>query len=719
VLRRTALALPVTVGPAAWRRALARVRISEARRLARRVGDTRSAKRVVAPLLTEGPLAGRAWTVVAEAQWRENDVEGALDAARRSTARSPAEIESLVVHHRLAAASENHAEANEVLARLRRVRPHNGAQLKLALRVLVDGGEEILEQYRDALHGFDLARYDERVDEAISAVRLTRALGQGAGAFDHELKRVVARHARPAQIVVKTLIRRRAWPQLAAYLDAAMPATAGDEGSDGARVTRRVAKPLLTAKATSKALAAGRTAAAVSLAHRVLAARPDEPRAREVRDDGSDQLAVVADGWRPEPISPVRYEPRDAAVVSLLAQSLPVRSGGYATRSHGVLTGLASLGWDVCALTRLGFPYDTWDTAETRVVAPVDIVDGIPYRRLLDDGIRSYPQYPLRSYIDRYATRVAEHAEHHRAALIQASSFHVNGLAGATAARRLGLPFLYEMRGLEDLIKVSRDPAFAEAERHEFLTMLESQVCLLADRVLVITDALKHEMASRGVPEERLVVLPNGVHTARFAPRERDARLERELGVSGKTVVGYAGGLVDYEGLDLLLHAAAALREHRSDFHVVVVGDGHYERRMHREADRLRLGDVVTFTGRVPHDQVAGYLSVFDITPFPRLPLPVCELVSPIKPLEAMAMGKAAVVSSVAALTEIVRDRETGLVFEKGDARSLTKVLDRLIDDPLLRERLGDAARRWVTAERDWSAIVRIADDTYREVLSR
>ena len=181
-------------------------------------------------------------------------------------------------------------------------------------------------------------------------------------------------------------------------------------------------------------------------------------------------------------------------------------------------------------------------------------------------------------------------------------------------------------------------------------------------------------------------------------------------------MIGYAGGLVDYEGLDLLLESVALLR--RDDFHVVVVGDGHYESTLHALAERLGVGDVVTFTGRVPHEQVPAYLSLFDVAPFPRLPLPVCEMISPIKPFESMATGKAVVVSSVAALTEIVQDRTTGLVFEKGSATDLARALGELLDAPELRFKLGESARTWVTNERDWSSIVDIVDSTYREVLA-
>lgn len=150
---------------------------------------------------------------------------------------------------------------------------------------------------------------------------------------------------------------------------------------------------------------------------------------------------------------------------------------------------------------------------------------------------------------------------------------------------------------------------------------------------------------------------------------------------------------------------------------MIIVGDGHYEAYLHQLARDLEVLDVVTFTGRVQHDQVARYLSIFQITPFPRLPLPVCELISPIKPFESMAMGKACISSSVAALTEIIEPDVRGLVFDKGDSSDLARQIARYLDDPELRERMGRQAREWVLAERDWSDVTKIADEAYHRLL--
>jgi glycosyltransferase involved in cell wall biosynthesis len=247
---------------------------------------------------------------------------------------------------------------------------------------------------------------------------------------------------------------------------------------------------------------------------------------------------------------------------------------------------------------------------------------------------------------------------------------------------------------------------------------LEAAACRAADHVFTITEALRSEMVGRGVSGHKVSVLPNGVDTSRFLPRGRDRQLAAELGLTDSVVIGYVGSVLDYEGIDLLLEAVARLRTRRNDFHLLVVGDGAAYDECVALRNRLGLQDVTTFTGRIPHHEVERYYSLIDIAPFPRMPLPVCEAVSPLKPFEAMAMGKVPVVSSVAALTEIVQHDENGLVFTKGEVESLVEVLDNVVGDPDLRARLGVAARDWVVRERDWSVLVKYLEHVYATILA-
>ena len=679
--------------------------VDRARRALRRDRDPAAALAVLGPLLerTDAPVA--AWTTAAAARQALGDLRGAQAAAQHATAAPGAGLDAFLLRRRISEALGDDADAEEALRLLAHRAPVDAREATATLRELARSARHLAETFVDTV-GHTRPGDGTWVAQLRAEARLTHLHDTDRAQFDREADRVRTELGDGDRVVLRTLAGLDDWEAAAALAvtapDAQLPARALRESA-------------------GRALKAGYAGCAAVLARRALDVDADDA-ALAVLHDAEDQVRLAAYGLdvgAPPPRgTPPAYAPQRAHVLAVLAQSLPLRSGGYATRSHGVLTGLRDLGWQPEAVTRLGFPYDSWPAGDRRTVAAADVVDGLAYHRVLGPATeRRYPQHPLEGYVARLADAVQRHATEHRAALLHASSFHVNGLATTMAARRLGIPHLYEMRGLEDLMKVSRDPAYADTDRYRFTTRLELQNCLAADRVLVITEALRSEMAARGVPAEKMVVLPNGVHADQFQPRPRDRVLEAELGYAGRTVLGYVGSLVDYEGLELLLEAVAALAEHRDDLRLLVVGDGAHGRVLHALSARLRLDDVVTFTGRVPHEQVQRYLSLVDVTPFPRLPLPVCELISPIKPFEAMAMGKAAVVSSVAALTEIVRDGDTGLVFAKGDAADLARVLTRLLDDPGLRARLGERARTWVRAERDWSQVVKAADATYREVL--
>jgi len=735
--------LPTDRGPAPLRSLVGRARVAEARRLVRKERDFARAEEVVAPVLAS-ERSSAAWSVLAESRARQGDLAGARQAARTAVAASHVEFDARLRHHEVSRGLPEEAEA---LAALLDHRPRHRRDLEAVLVVLRTAEVADVEHFRANLERWGFHGWDERLAEVSSEIELVTAEDLGPVEVGCRQPTSVA-HVQaylhwPLPVIARGLDRRREWGLLAAH-------AAGHRLAPEAPLVRVKEAALELRKAAARALTAGYTGSAATLAEQALALRPDDRHAQETWANATDQLSVVREGWTATPKRPTpAYQPRPGAVLSVLSQSLPHTSGGYATRTHGILTGLAAQGYDVRAVTRLGFPYDRWPTADERFVPEFDVVDGIPYHRIVTSA-RAYPQYPLSSYVDAFAREVERHAREHRAAVIHASSFHVCGLAAQQAAARLGIPFVYEMRGLEELMKVSRDPAFARAERYAFTAGLETSICHAADRVFVITRGLRDLMVERGVDPAKLVVLPNGVDASKFTPRDRDPDLEARLGLEGKTVIGYAGGLVDYEGLELLLQAVDLLNHRRStwpalrwrgtsrlegsrsaaeqrsageersaDFHLLVVGDGHHQSVIHDLADRLELGDVVTFTGRVPHEEVASYLSLVDIAPFPRLPLPVCEAISPIKPFESMAMGKAVVVSSVAALTEIVDDGATGLVFEKGCAKDLAEVLERLIESPELRARLGAAARDWVRRERDWSAITGTMAATYDALVVR
>lgn len=407
-------------------------------------------------------------------------------------------------------------------------------------------------------------------------------------------------------------------------------------------------------------------------------------------------------------------------VVYYLAHSLPLSGAGYDTRSHGLLTGLQSTGYEVAACTRHGYPWDTVRTKDGVNLPEYPVqatVDSITYHRLYTQT-EGRSQLALDRYLDACTGAFESFAREQRASVIHAASNFEIGLPAVAAARRLGLPSIYEVRGLWEVTRASKYPLVEGSELYAAQVRLETEAAITADRVITITSALKDELVRRGVPAERISVVPNSVDPGRFLVTPRDRELEQQLGLEGKRIVGYVGSFTHYEGLDHLLYAlSSAIDQGLENLHLLLVGGGASGRQISSLVAELELDAYVTMTGRVPFDQVHRYYSLIDIAPFPRKPLPVTEMVSPLKPLEAMAMEKAVIVSSVAAMAEMVEDGTTGLVFDKGNIDSLTAALVQLANDPGLCDRLGTNAREWILQNRTWDGAAAAVAGIYQELI--
>lgn len=404
-----------------------------------------------------------------------------------------------------------------------------------------------------------------------------------------------------------------------------------------------------------------------------------------------------------------------ASVVYLLHNSLPYFSGGYATRSNGIMGGIKDNGWNIKAISRLGFPNDT---KKGPAINSEHNSHGINYSLLIDDTVSVYDT-PADVYLRLYGEALYEKLKDSPPSIIHAASFYMNGIAAVYAAKKLGCKSVYEVRGLQELSKISRHPYWLNSEHYKFYEKMETQAALDADAVFTLTAALKNEFINRGVPADKISILPNGVHSDRFKPVAKNEEILDSLNLRDCIVIGFVGSFVDYEGIDVLLQSIKICRDTLdAKFHLLMVGDGAYYTEAVQLANELGISEIVTFTGRIPHDDVEKYYSVIDICPLPRKGLPVCEMVSPLKPFEAMAMGKVVIASDVAALAEIVDDGVTGLLHKKDDHHDLANKICELITDHDLRTRLGKAAREWVVSERDWKVIAKRVDTVYHNLLA-
>lgn len=408
--------------------------------------------------------------------------------------------------------------------------------------------------------------------------------------------------------------------------------------------------------------------------------------------------------------------------VMYCVHSTPVfNSNGYSIRTRGVAQGVQSNIGEVFAVARPGYPWDIkadGDCPEKQ--RHQEEFEGVPYVHIPGPNLSTSP---MDFYIQMAADAYVREARRLRPQLIHAASNHLTALPALIAARRLGVPFVYEVRGFWELTGVSGNPEWETSERYELAVSLETLVASEADHVVAITHQVAGELVKRGIARERITIAENAADPKAILPLPKDIRYADSHSIrTDVPVIGFAGSVVPYEGLESLVEASAILDARGVDHQVVIAGSGSSVEILESICDDAKL-KTVTFLGRIPHVEIPRLLSTYDIMPCPRISESVTELVSPLKPLEAFSASKAVVLSDVAPHVDLAGpSEERALLFKAGDAEDLANVLQRLIQDKNLAQQLGRAGRLWTLDDRNWDIIgekiasaYRRAENEYRE----
>jgi glycosyltransferase involved in cell wall biosynthesis len=430
--------------------------------------------------------------------------------------------------------------------------------------------------------------------------------------------------------------------------------------------------------------------------------------------DAAGKLRQYDADWRPAmPEPPVPSAPvTDNLVTTLWVNALPEIQSGYTLRSRSVALGLQQAGLRVQAVTAAGFPHGSrrLDRPERRQLGDLDVWRiGGTGTDLSPDELGAATATGLARVIDESGSGV----------LISTTPY----LTAATAlavARSRKRKMIYEVRGFLEETWVSRAGVGAEtSELFQRWREAETRTMRNADAVVTLSDGMRDEIVARGVPADRVFVVPNGVDVSSFTPQAPDSALRAQFGIpAGVPVIGYIGSLVQYEGIPDLVRAAALLRDQEVNFRLLIVGSGADAGRISSAIQEANLGSFVVMPGRVPHAEVRRYHSLIDLFVVPRTADRVCQLVTPLKPYEAMAMGRCVVASDVAAIRQVVREGETGRLATPDSPVDLVRVLRELIEAPEVRVKLGQTAQEWVRRERSWEAIGAIYADVVHRVMS-
>ena len=380
-------------------------------------------------------------------------------------------------------------------------------------------------------------------------------------------------------------------------------------------------------------------------------------------------------------------------VLHVLDHSLPLGSG-YSYRSRSIVAAQKRLGLEPIVLTS---PKQGTDRDGC------DLVDGVRhYRTGRTSGRLPFARELL--LMRRLASRIIQVARTEDSEVIHAHSPSLNGLPALWAGRRLGLPVIYEVRTFWEDAAVNNGSFSATSLRYRLSRRLETVVLRRAHRVVAICEGIRSEVISRGIPVSRVAVAPNAVEGEWLTSRARANELAAQLGLGGGPVFGYIGSFSRYEGLLFLIEAMPEILVRFPGARLLLVGGGRDEEAVREAAQRA--GAAVVMAGRVPQERVREFYSLIDVFVLPRRRIRLTELVTPLKPLEAMALGIPVLASDIGGHAELVNDGETGLLFKAESSESLVEQASRLARDPALRAQLGAAGRRWVESERLWDRIV-------------
>lgn len=394
-------------------------------------------------------------------------------------------------------------------------------------------------------------------------------------------------------------------------------------------------------------------------------------------------------------------------ILHILDHGLPLHSG-YTFRTRAILKAQMARGWEVAAVTSPR--HGKFDTDE-------ETIDGIRFYRT--PRVNSGPPVigELRE-VSAFAKRIEAVARQWQPDVLHAHSPVLGAMAAQRVANRLGLPLIYEIRAFWEDAAVGNGTGTEGSWKYRATRWLETRAVRKADAVAVICEGLKNDLLSRGgIDAGKIMISPNGVDLGLFGePLPHDTALAKELGIEGAETIGFIGSFYDYEGLDGLIEAMPALVALRPKMHLVLVGGGPCDAALMAQAAASPVADRIHFVGRVPHQQVERYYSVIDVLVYPRKHMRLTDLVTPLKPLEAMAQRRLVAASDVGGHRELIRDGDTGTLFKPDDPAALADSVAKLFGAREGWDSRRERGRAFVETERSWAINVGRYDSVYQRL---
>lgn len=400
-------------------------------------------------------------------------------------------------------------------------------------------------------------------------------------------------------------------------------------------------------------------------------------------------------------------------VLHVLDHSLPLHSG-YTFRTRAIMAAQAAAGIEVRGITGLRHT-----GAEADGGPPAEVADGLLFHRTAGEaggpsGVREMRE------IARHTAAIERLIAEWRPEVLHAHSPALCGIAAARAGRRHGIPLVYEIRAFWEDASVANGAGREGSLKYRMTRALENEAVAAADAVFTICEGLRDDLVARGFAPGKIGLSPNGVDLALFGdPGPRDDALAARIGLDPGPVIGFIGSFYDYEGLDDLIAALPLLRTRQPDAQLLLVGGGPMDTALRAQAAASPAAHAIVFAGRVPHREVERYYSLIDVLAYPRKASRLTELVTPLKPLEAMAQRRLVAASDVGGHRELIADGVTGTLFPPDDPEGCADALAALLGHREGWDAMRARARAHVAERHDWARNIRRYQVIYQHLLAR
>lgn len=400
-------------------------------------------------------------------------------------------------------------------------------------------------------------------------------------------------------------------------------------------------------------------------------------------------------------------------ILHLFDHSIPLQSG-YTFRSRAILLHQQKMGYEIRAIT---------SNRQGKCTNALEELDSLSFYRVTDRNqvLEKMPIVHQYYTVKTLGKRLKQVLSEWQPDIVHAHSPCLTALAALPVVKKFNIPIVYEIRAFWEDAAVDHGTHKENSLRYKMVKQLETKVGFAVNQLTTICEGLRGDLISRGIPQDKITVIPNAVDLSQFTyvalstPNKNN--LIQGYDLSGKFIIGFIGSLYSYEGLDTLISAFPKVKENIPNAVLLIVGGGPQFEQWKKLATQSPANNDIIFTGRVPHQQVGEFYQVLNVLIYPRKKLRLTDLVTPLKPLEAMAMGKCVIASDVGGHKELITNGSNGLLFKSEDQNDLTlKIM--AMQHQSTRDHLIAAGRRYVEFERNWPKSVERYQQVYNECLA-